>query len=374
MRITINRDAALTALSRMQSVVERRNVIQVLANVLLEVGDDHLSLTATDLEIQMSDTVPCRVERGGRTTVSAVLLHDIFRNLPAGGEVLLEITDTDPRLKLKCGGSKMQIATLPADDFTKFGSLDCGQAFTIAGAGLKRLLETAAPAMADPKARAYLASVYLHQVEVGGVSLLRAVASNDKRLALAEVVAPPELPEGGTLLPAKLVRTMIRLLGEASEDVQVSFNDARASLTIGTCVVVGKVIEGKYPDYPRVIARCDGAAVARVARPIIEAAIRRTLLLSTRQTEVIKVNFTKDQMVLTLWTASTGQASELLPIEYDGDDLEIGFVGPYLLDVIGQVSGQTAALHLPGPKMPMFVRDSGDQDVIFLISPAMAGS
>ncbi|MEL7346722.1 MAG: DNA polymerase III subunit beta, partial [Pseudomonadota bacterium] len=254
MRVAIERAALLKAMSRAQGVVERKNTIPILANVLMEAEAGQISLRATDLDIEVIERLPANVETAGATTVSAQLLHDIVRKLPEGAEVTLALDPGSGQLHISAGRSRFKLATLPREDFPLMASSEYAVSYAAPAPILRRLFDKSKFAVSVEETRYYLNGVYLHVADEAGAPHLRAVATDGHRLARIDA----DLPEGaagapGVIVPRKTVGELRKLLDDDEATVQVSVSETKIRFSVGQLVLTSKVIDGSFPDYTRVI-------------------------------------------------------------------------------------------------------------------------
>ncbi|MEL7029885.1 MAG: DNA polymerase III subunit beta, partial [Pseudomonadota bacterium] len=253
MKVTIERSVFLKALSHTQSVVEKRNTIPILSNVLLQAGEGRLSLTATDLDMEIVESAPADVAVEGAATAPAHTLYEIVRRLPDGAQARLDLSGDDPRLKLSAGRSDFALSVLPSEDFPILPADDLGVNFTVPAAELARLIDKTRFAISTEETRYYLNGVFLHPHVQDDGGVLRVVATDGHRLARVDT----DLPEGaadmpGVIVPRKAVVELRRLLEDAEDQVQVSASDAKIRFSFGDVVLTSKLIDGSFPDYSRV--------------------------------------------------------------------------------------------------------------------------
>ena len=248
MQLTIERSALLKALGHVQSVVERRNTIPILSNVLLSAGRDKLSFAATDLDMEMVDEADATVQVEGQITAPAHTLYEIVRKLPDGAEVALTYNGDDPRLTVQAGRSKFNLPVLPAGDFPVMSTENSGTRFTLMKEDLARLIDKTRFAVSTEETRYYLNGLYLHTVAENGIPLLRAVATDGHRLALAETPAPEGAAGGpGVIVPRKTIDQVRRLLDDGVGAVQVQVSPQKIRFEFGQASLTSKVIDGASP-------------------------------------------------------------------------------------------------------------------------------
>ncbi|MEM8772599.1 MAG: DNA polymerase III subunit beta [Pseudomonadota bacterium] len=369
MKVTIERSALSKALGHVQSVVERRNTIPILSNVLLHASGGVLTLTATDLDIEVSEDAPADVADEGATTVSALTFFEIVKRLPDGAQVRLELSGSEGRLQVSSGRSQFALAVLPDDDFPSLADNDLDTRFAMPTEDLKRLLQKTRFAMSQEETRYYLNGVYLHAETDGDAPLLRAAATDGHRLARLD--AP--LPDGagkmpGVIVPRKAIAELSRLLEDAEENVDIAVSPAKIRFGFGPGRLTSKLIDGSFPDYERVIPKGNSNTL-RVETKDFAQAVDRVSTVSADRTRSVKLALEADSLRLTVNNPEAGSALEELSVDYGGDALEIGFNARYLLDVAQQIDGETATFRLADPSSPTVIVDEEDVRALYVLMP-----
>lgn len=368
MRLTIERAALLKALNHVQSVVERRNTIPILSNVLLSAQGDHLKLIATDLDIEISEQAPAEVERAGQTTAPANYLYDFVRKLPDGAAIKFDVSGDDPRLFISAGKSRLHLPILPAGDFPSMPSDGFETKFEIEPTELMRLVDKTRFAISTEETRYYLNGIFFHTVEADGAKL-RAVATDGHRLALADATAPKGatgMP--GVIVPRKTINELKRLLDDATDLVEISVSPQKIRFALSDAVLTSKLIDGSFPEYARVIPKAN-AKKLKVDNKSFAEAVDRVATVSAERSRSVRLALEKDKITLTVNNPDAGVATEDLPAEYKDDGLEIGFNARYLLDVAGQIEGQNAVFELADSGSPTLVRDDADEQALYVLMP-----
>ena len=365
MKITLERSALLTGLSHVQSVVERRNTIPILSNVLLSAEGGTLTLVATDLDIEVSEKVDAMVSAPGQLTTPAHTLYDIVRKLPDGAQVQLTVNGED-RLDLDAGSAHFTLQILPSGDFPKMSGegLD-GRDFNLPASDLKRLINKTRFAISTEETRYYLNGIYLHPKD----GKLRAVATDGHRLALAEQMLPTgaeSMP--GVIVPRKTVAEISKLIDSTDSDVKVAVSEGKIRFQTGTVVLTSKLIDGTFPDYERVIPRGNEKELVLDNR-VFASAVDRVSTISAEKSRSVKLSLGDSNLSLTVNNPESGQAKEDMPVNYSSDPLEIGFNAKYLMDVAGQIEGQDARFQLDSASAPALVQDPEDEDALFVLMP-----
>ncbi|HEX8232526.1 MAG TPA: DNA polymerase III subunit beta [Caulobacteraceae bacterium] len=369
MRLTIERQALMKALGHVQSVVERRNTIPILSNVLLAAERDALAFSATDLDMEIVDEAAGQVEGQGQITAPAHTLYEIVRKLPEGAEVELRFTGEDPRLTVSAGRSRFNLPVLPAGDFPVMSTDGLTSRITLEAADLARLIDKTRFAISTEETRYYLNGLYLHVVDEGGSPMLRAVATDGHRLALAEMPAPEGaagLP--GVIVPRKTVQEARRLLEDAGGSVEVGVSAQKVRFEFGRAALTSKVIDGSFPDYVRVIPK-DNRRILTVDNKLFAQAVDRVATISAEKSRSVKLAIEPGKVVLTVRNMEAGQGVEEIEVDYDGEPFEIGFNARYLLDIADQIQGETAEFRFNDPASPTLVIDPTDSGVQYVLMP-----
>jgi DNA polymerase-3 subunit beta len=369
MKFSIERAALIKALGHVQSVVERRNTIPILSNVLISATRAGVTFSATDLDMEIVDFAEARVDTPGQITAPAHTLYEIVRKLPEGAEVELRYAGDDPRLSVNAGRSRFNLPVLPAGDFPVMSSDGLSQRITLDTNDLIRLIDKTRFAISTEETRYYLNGLYLHTVGDGAGSKLRAVATDGHRLALAEMIAPEgAVGAPGVIVPRKTVQELRRLLDDAGEVVDLQVSASKVRLEFGRASLTSKVIDGSFPDYMRVIPR-DNDKMLSVDVAVFASAVDRVATISAEKSRSVKMAIEPGRMVLTVRNMEAGQAVEELEAEYDRESFEIGFNARYLLDVAGQIQGENAQFRFADPASPTLVLDSSDAGVQYVLMP-----
>jgi DNA polymerase-3 subunit beta len=369
MKVSIERSALLKAMSRAQGVVERRNTIPILSNVLLEAEGGALSLRATDLDIEIRESVPAMVEQPGATTVAAHILHEIVRKLPEGASISLFEDAGTGRLDVEAGRSRFSLATLPREDFPVMASSDYDCVYTAPAPELRRLFDKAKFAISTEETRYYLNGVYLHLAEEDGARRLRAVATDGHRLARVDM-HPPEGSESapGVIVPRKTVGELRKLLDDDEAGIEVSVSETKIRFAADGLILTSKVIDGSFPDYTRVIPSGNSKRL-EVDAAEFAAAVDRVATVSSERSRAVKLSLDRDRLGLSVNAPDSGSAAEELAVAYDDEAMEIGFNAKYLLEIAGQIDRENAVFMFEDASRPTLVREGDDGSAIYVVMP-----
>ena len=362
MKLNAAREALLRPLQAVIGVVERRQTMPILANVLLVAKDGQVWVTATDLEVELVADTEVEVESPGEVTVPGRKLLDICRALPEDASV--SISQSGEKLVIKSGRSKFSLSTLPAAEFPTVDDINAGQSIDVSQETLGRLLEKTHFSMAQQDVRYYLNGLLL---ETGG-KILRAVATDGHRLALCEAeLESGELPEQQVIVPRKGVLELQRLMsGEGQLAIELGTNHVRIQLD--GIRFTSKLIDGRFPEYDRVIPQ-DTSNAMSADRSTFRSALQRTAILSNEKYRGIRLIIRNGNMVLQAHNPEQEEAEEELEIAYDGDEIEIGFNVNYLLDALGAIESDEVNLAVVDSNSSCLIREPGKDDCKYVVMP-----
>ena len=369
MKVTVERSALLKSLAHVHRVVERRNTIPILANVLMRARGSALELKATDLDLEVVETTPADVAIDGGTTVPAHTIYDIVRKLPEGSQVELTASADRSSLLIRAGRSRFTLQTLPEGDFPDLAAGDMANRFEVSAKDIKRLIDKTQFAISTEETRYYLNGIYLHVVDVAGTAMLRAVATDGHRLAQIEIPAPAGaagMP--GVIIPRKTVAEVQRLLESGEASVVVELSAAKIRFTTGAVVLTSKLIDGTFPDYGRVIPVANDKTLI-VDKGDFAAAVDRVSTVSSERGRAVKLSITDGRLTLSVTNPDSGSATEELEVEYAAEAIDIGFNSRYLMDIAAQIEGERAELKLADPGSPTLVRDEGTPGALYVLMP-----
>ena len=364
MKATIERATLLKSLGHVQSVVERRNTIPILSNVLIEAREDgSLRLMATDLDLQVDESVPANVEQAGATTLSAHTLYEIVRKLPEGSQV--ELTAAEGKMQVIAGRSRFNLSTLPRDDFPVIAEGDLPTRFELPAATLRELIEKTRFAISSEETRYYLMGIFFHVVD----EQLRAAATDGHRLARI-TIDRPDGAEGmpDIIVPRKCVHELYRLLEEVEGTVEISLSPTKVRFGLGSAILTSKLIDGTFPDYNRVIPTGNDKLL-KLDPKSFSAGVDRVSTIASEKTRAVKMAVDRDKVTLSVTSPENGLATEEIPADYGADGLEIGFNARYLLDILSEIDGDTVEVHLADAAAPTLLRENDKSKALYVLMP-----
>ena len=367
MKFSISRDALIKPLNLVAGVVERRQTLPILANVQLVLDGQQLSLTGTDLEVELIG----RVDLGdsasaietGEITVPAKKLVDICKALPDGA--VIDVSQDEQKLIIKSGRSRFQLSTLPASDFPSVEQGHGGQRFTLKQGDLKRLIERTSFAMAQQDVRYYLNGM-LFEVTNG---MLRVVATDGHRLAMASLEGDINVSNTAqVIVPRKGVIELGRLLINENEDAELFVGSNHIRVVTPEFTFTSKLIDGKFPDYERVLPR-GGSKVVLGSRADLKQAFARTAILSNEKYRGIRLLLTSGNLQIVANNPEQEEAEEIVAVDYEGDSLEIGFNVSYLLDVLSAINSESVKFTMSDSNSSALVEEAENSDSQYVVMP-----
>ena len=364
MKIAIDRMNLLRPLSHINSVVERRNTIPILSNVVLHAASEKLSLTATDMDMDIITTTPCSISSEGATTIPAHLLFEIVKKLPEGAEIQIQVADG--HAQVSAGRSSFNLPTLPVEDFPAINSSDMPISFSLTAPDLRHLIDTTKFAVSTEETRYYLNGIYVHFADTTN---LTAVATDGHRLALSQMQSPAgaeNMP--AVIVPRKAVSELRKLLDDEPQEVDIQLSVTRAEFSVGDIRLTTKLIDGSFPDYKRVIPVGNDKIIS-VDVDLLSAAVDRVSTIASDKSRSIKLNIRSGQLILSATNPDASSATEMLEITYAGEPIDIGFNARYLMDILSQVQGEMITIELADSGSPSLLRDPEDDTSIFVLMP-----
>ncbi len=363
MRFSISRDMLVKPLQIVSGVVEKRQTLPILSNILLQVSDDKLSMTGTDLEVELVASAPLANASPGEITLPGRKFMDICKALPDNAQI--DITVDSDKAVLKAGKSRFTLSTLPASDYPATESIKGSQQFELAQKHLKSLIDQTQFSMANQDVRYYLNGLLL-EIENGSI---RMVATDGHRLALSELSTNIAIGDKRqVIIPRKGVMELSRLLATDESLCTVQLNQNHIRVTLGDTIFTSKLVDGRFPDYERVIPK-GGDKVIRANRLILKDGFQRTAILSNEKYRGIRLTFKNDTLLASVNNPEHEEAEDELPIEYHGGELEIGFNVSYLLDVLNVIKQEGVELILSDANSSCLIMGAGDTASRYVVMP-----
>jgi DNA polymerase III subunit beta len=364
MKATIERATLLKGLGHVHSVVERRNTIPILSNVLIDgTAGGGLRLMATDLDLQINETLEATVSEAGATTVPAHTLFDIVRKLPEGSQV--ELNAAEGRMLINAGRARFTLSALPRDDFPVIAEGELPTRFELPAATLRQIIDKTRFAISTEETRYYLNGIYVHVTD----GELKAAATDGHRLARVTVPRPEgsdAMP--GVIIPRKCVAELRKLLDEVDGTVEVSLSESKIRFGLGNAVLTSKLIDGTFPPYDRVIPTANDKLL-RIDPRSFEEGVDRVSTIASERTRAVKMTLDKDRVTLSVSSPENGTAAEEVAADYGAAGIEIGFNARYLLDILHQIDGDIVEVHLADAAAPTLLRENDSASALYVLMP-----
>jgi len=374
MKLRIARDELLMGLQRVQGVVEKRNTMPILSNILFEAkADDAVDIVATDLEIGMRGMYKAKVEERGSATLAARKLYEILKELKEG-DIDLTVGDNN-WATIQAGKSQFKIVGLPSSDYPALPAIEREGLTPLTGAGLLELIRKTLFAVGDNDARYILNGLLVTLISSEKKTTLRLVGTDGHRLAVAEqeltapaTKDPPK--EIKAIIPKKAAHEIRRLLEEGESEPLIGFTKNLMIFRKSGLLLTSRLMEGNYPNYQQVVPKeKDPAGRVTADRAELEGALRRVGVLSRDKTNAVKVTFSSGKMVLFSNHPDFGEATEELPVKYSGEPVTTGFNARYLLDVLNVMDGESISLQMDAPLSPCLIREPGNAGFTCVVMP-----
>ena len=368
MQFQIKRDVLLKSLAVAHNIIERKNTLPILSNVLLEITNNKLNVVATDLDIVFFDEISdFKSEKEGSTTTSATVLYDILRKLPSNLDVSFTLQNEN-KLSISAENSKFNLLCLPVDNFPNFK-----ESFKTNGVNLDRekflhLLNKTKISMSNDETRHYLNGIFIHLTESNQRSYLTGVATDSHRLSSSSIPLEKIQDFVPFILPKKAVFQLCNLLQESKEQILLHSGDSKIQFKIGSSKIISKIIDGKFPDYKKVVPQGNNKTLAVNAKDFIQS-IERVTTVSIDRKEGVKIAIKKDQIQLFVNSSSSGEGNEVLKASYNSDDLTVGFNSRYLLDIASEIEDEKLIMNLNDSISPVLIQDNSDKQSYFVIMP-----
>lgn len=374
MKISVERGHFLSALSHGNSVVAKKTTIPILSHVLLQAQGGSLTMTTTDMDLALVETLPAVVEKPGAATISSQMLFDIVRKLPEGIMIELTLNPENDQISLTAGKSRFNLSSLPAEQFPKLTQDDLPFKFSLPTQTLLHLIDKAKFAMSADDVRYYLNGIYFHTKEEDGNKIFRSVATDAHRLACIEI----EVPEGaeeipGIIIGRKTLEEIRKLLDDQKEgDVAVSLSSRRVQFQLPNSILSSRLIDGAYPDYEKAIPLANDKTIIVDTKALAQAVDRVATVASTTtdKIRVINMNITENMMNLSAGSHELGDATEELAVDYPFDvPVKICLNAKYLLDIAQQIKDDETQILLNNEDSPALIRGIQDNNSTYVIMP-----
>jgi DNA polymerase III subunit beta len=368
MEFIINRDTFLKALSHATGIIEKKTTFPILSNVLIEIKNSKLKITATDLDIiYFEEAEIVEVKKEGSTTTSASILYDILKKLQPNSKVQLSLQNSN-KIKLISENSKFNLLCLPPDNFPLSDDDISQQTFEVLSNKLLKLLNKTKISISNDETRHYLNGIYLHKVKLEDKSFLCAVATDSHRLSSSSLEIDSALNIEPIILPKKTIFQLISLLEQSNDKIKISSNKSKIKFEMGAGVLISKVIDGRFPDYSKVIPKGNDKTLQLKLNEFKES-IERVTTVSSDRKEGLKLAISKENVQLSVNNPISGEGIENINAKFNSDDLNISFNSRYLTDIASQIENENIIINLKDAGSPVLINDFSDKNSFHVVMP-----
>ena len=368
MQFKINRDTLLKSLNFVQGVVEKKNTLPILSNVLLQLKDNKLSIVATDLDIIFYDEInDVKIINEGSTTTSAAILFDILRKISSNSEISFDLK-SDNKLSLKSDNSDFNLLCLPVDNFPSFADEFEANEIQLDNTKFLKLLNKTRISISNDDTRHYLNGIYLHLTEAQNRNFLTAVATDSHRLSSSSLEVEKLNDFRPLILPRKTVLQLCSLLSETTEQLNMQTSENKIKFRIGNIKLISKVIDGKFPDYKKVVPTNNDKILVISTKDFINS-IERVTSVSLDRKEGLKLAISKDSVQLSVNSANSGEGNEKIKSNFSSENLNISFNSKYLIDIASEIEDKSLKMNFKDSVSPVLIEDSADKNSYFVIMP-----
>tara|TARA_B100000686_G_C16769514_1_gene964105 strand:+ start:826 stop:1941 length:1116 start_codon:yes stop_codon:yes gene_type:complete len=368
MHFQIKRDILLKSLNFAHNIIERKNTLPILSNVLLEVKDSRLSIVATDLDLVFYDEITdLKIIQDGSTTTSATVLHDLLRKLPSNLDVIFTLKDEN-KLSISAESSKFNLLCLPVDNFPNFSDNFNSEGISLNRKDFLSLLNKTKISMSNDETRHYLNGIFLHTTEANGKSYLTGVATDSHRLSSSSMPLENGMKFKPFILPKKTIFQLCNLLEESGEKIILFSSDTKIQFKIGNSKITSKVIDGKFPDYKKVVPTNNSKILSVNVKDLINS-VERVITVSIDRKEGVKITLEKDNIQLFVNSSSSGEGKETLKANYSSEQFTVSFNSRYLLDIASEIENEKIIIKLNDAVSPVLIQDNSDKYSYYVIMP-----
>ena len=368
MQFQIKRDTLLKSLNFAHNIIERKNTLPILSNVLLEAKDKKLSIVATDLDLVFYDEITdLKIIKDGSTTTSATVLHDLLRKLTSNLDVTFNLKDEN-KLNITAENSKFNLLCLPINNFPNFSDKFDNDGISLNRKDFLSLLNKTKISMSNDETRHYLNGIYIHITEGNNKSYLTGVATDSHRLSSSSMKLSENIKFKPFILPKKTVFQLCSLLEDGDEKILLFSSDTKVKFQMGNLKITSKVIDGKFPDYKKVVPQKNEKSLILSSKDFINS-IEKVASVSLDKKEGVKLNINKDNVQFYVNSANSGEGNVKIKAQYDHDNLNISFNSKYLIDIASEVEDKNLKMNLKDSVSPVLIEDLSDKNSYYVIMP-----
>ena len=368
MKFKIFRSNFFKTLSHLQGIVDKKNSLPILSNILIEAKDNSLTLSSTDMDISIIEKIDCNVFEDGSTTINSQILYDIVRKINDNSEI--EIISNDGKLlTLRADGSRFSLACLPKEDYPIIDQENSGNTIKINSKIIFKLIDKTKFAISNEETRYFLNGLYFNITNESNKNIVTLVGTDGHRLAKFSHYIEDNIDQiSGVIIPKKTIYELSKLLSEIDENIKISISSNKIIFYIGNITFISKLIDGSFPDYKRVIPK-DNSNVLKINREILLSAVDRVSTIANEKSPVIKFKLLNNNLNLNTINNESSTASEDLVIDYDGDEIEIGFNSKYIMDIVNNLEDNEISINLKNNTSPIIALESSNSNLVYVLMP-----
>ncbi len=368
MEFTINRDIFLKSLSHAYGIIEKKTTLPILSNVLIDVKNSKIRITATDLDIIYSEEIALNeLKNEGSTTTSASILYDILRKLEPNSKIRFSLQNPN-KLNLVSGNSKFNLLCIAPDNFPLSDEDIKQKSFEISSQQMLKLLNKTKISISNDETRHYLNGIYLHKTNIENMSFLSGVATDSHRLSSSSLEIAQDTDFESIILPRKTIFQLISLLEQNTDKIKISNNKSKIKFEIGNGVLISKVIDGRFPNYNQVVPK-DNDKVLQIKLNEFKNSVERVIAVSSDRKEGLKMTLSKDFLQLSVNNPNSGEGIENINVKYNSDNMNISFNSRYLIDIASQIENDLVVINLKDPGSPVLIKDLSDKNSFHVVMP-----
>ena len=368
MKFKILRSSFFKTLSHLQGIVDKKNSLPILSNILIEAKENKLTLSSTDMDISIIEKIDCNILEEGATTINSQILYDIVRKLDENSEIEI-ISNNGKLLTLRASGSRFSLACLPKEDYPIIDQDNSGTSISINSKILFKLIDKTKFAISNEETRYFLNGLYFNINRENDLNVVTLVGTDGHRLAKFSYNLEIDIDEiSGVIIPKKTIYELSKLLSEIDDDVEILISSNKVIFFIGNIVFISKLIDGSFPDYKRVIPQ-NNNNILKINREILLSAVDRVSTIANDKSPVIKFKLLKNILNLNTVNNESSTASEDLKINYEGDEIEIGFNSKYIMDIVNNLEDEEISINLKDNTSPIIALENSNTNLVYVLMP-----
>ncbi len=368
MKFKIVRSNFFKTLSHLQGIVDKKNSLPILSNILIEAKVNKLTLSSTDMDISIIETVDCNVSEDGSTTINSQILYDIVRKIDDNSEIEI-ISNNGKLLTLRADGSRFSLACLPKEDFPIIDQDNVGNTVKINSKIIFKLIDKTKFAISNEETRYFLNGLYFNITKDQNNSIITLVGTDGHRLAKFSHNIKDNVDQvSGVIIPKKTIYELSKLLAETDSDVYISITANKIVFKIENVIFISKLIDGSFPDYKRVIPK-DNSNILKINREMLLSAVDRVSTIANDKSPVIKFKLLQNVLNLNTINNESSTASEDLKINYRGDEIEIGFNSKYIMDIVNNLEDEEISINLKDNTSPIVALENSNSNLVYVLMP-----